>query len=259
MTVRLKHRTIVVTGAARGIGAGIAKAMAAEGASLVVADLNLDEAEGVASQIRDDGGRAVAVEVDVTERDQVAAIIERAVEEFGQLDAYFNNAGINAPMNLLEVTRDNWDSILTVNAFGVLVGIQEAAKQFLAQATSGKIVNTASIAGRQGYAAIAPYCASKAAVITLTQSAARELAPHGITVNGFAPGVVETPLWNDLDASLEAMGKPELKFDGMSEDILLGRPALPDDIAPTAVFLAAPDSDYITGQIIPIEGGMILV
>jgi meso-butanediol dehydrogenase/(S,S)-butanediol dehydrogenase/diacetyl reductase len=248
-----------VTGGARGIGAGIARAMAAEGASLVVADLNGEQAQEVATQIEDHGGRAIAVQVDVTERDQVAAGIERAVEEFGQLDAYFNNAGVNAPMDLLEVTRENWDFILTVNGFGVLVGIQEAAKQFLRQGTGGKIINTSSIAGRQGFAAIAPYCASKAGVITLTQSAARELAPHGITVNGFAPGVVETPLWEALDESLEAMGKPELKFDGMAEDILLGRPAVPADIAPTAIFLAAADSDYITGQIIPIEGGMILV
>jgi meso-butanediol dehydrogenase/(S,S)-butanediol dehydrogenase/diacetyl reductase len=141
----------------------------------------------------------------------------------------------------------------------VLIGTQEAAKQFIAQGGGGKIVNTASIAGRTGFASFAPYSAAKAAVISLTQAAARSLAGDGITVNAFAPGVVATPLWKKLDADLEKMGEGDAGFDSMAAGILLGRPAQPEDIAPTAIFLAAPDSDYITGQVLPIEGGMILV
>jgi len=121
------------------------------------------------------------------------------------------------------------------------------------------VINTASIAGRTGFPNFAPYSAAKAAVISLTQAAARALAPEGITVNAFAPGVVATPLWTKLDAELTEMGAGDSGFDSMAGDILLGRPAVPEDIVPTAVFLAASDSDYITGQVIPIEGGMILV
>ena len=142
---------------------------------------------------------------------------------------------------------------------GVLIGTQEAATQFIAQGTGGKVVNTASIAGRTGFPKFAPYSAAKAAVISLTQAGARDLATRGITVNAFAPGVVETPLWTKLDADLAKMGAADAGFDSMAADILLGRPAQPDDIVPTAIFLASSDSDYITGQVIPIEGGMILV
>ena len=162
-------------------------------------------------------------------------------------------------MKFLDITDSNFELMMRVNALGVLIGIQEAARQFITQGGGGKVINTASIAGRQGFASFAPYSASKAAVISLTQAGARALAADGITVNAFAPGVVATPLWTKLDADLEAMGEGDSGFDSMAAGILLGRPAQPEDIAPTAIFLAAADSDYITGQVIPIEGGMILV
>ncbi len=259
MPGRVEGRTIVVTGAASGIGAAIAGGLAAEGANAVLADIDEAGAETIAAAIRERGGRARAVRVDVTDRGTVAACVRTAVDEFGRLDAWFNNAGMNAPMPFLEITTENFERIMRINAVGVLIGIQEAAKQFLRQGGTGKIVNTASIAGRTGFASFAPYSASKAAVISLTQAAARDLAPHGITVNAFAPGVVATPLWKQLDADLAAMGAADSGFDSMASDMLLGRPALPQDIVPTALFLAASDSDYITGQVIPIEGGMILV
>jgi meso-butanediol dehydrogenase / (S,S)-butanediol dehydrogenase / diacetyl reductase len=256
---RLTGKTIIVTGSASGIGAGISRGMAAEGGNLVIADLDGEQAEKVATAIRNEGGQAVAAEVDVTSPEQVAAGIKLAVDTFGHLDAYFNNAGLNAAEPLLDVTKKKWDLIFNVNAYGVMVGTQEAAKQFIAQGSGGKIVNTASIAGRQGFPDFAPYSASKAAVISLTQAAARAFAPNGITVNAFAPGVVDTPLWIGLDKDLADMGRADAGFEAMSGDILLGRPAQPEDLIPTAVFLAASDSDYITGQVIPIEGGMILV
>ncbi len=259
MVDRLSGRTIIVTGGGSGIGAGIGAGLAAEGANVVLADLNLSTAQAVADTIVAAGHVASAVEVDITDRAQVAAGIATTVERYGKLDAYFNNAGMNTPMKFLEITEANFELVMKVNALGVLIGTQEAAKQFIAQGSGGKIVNTASIAGRQGFASFAPYSAAKAAVISLTQAAARSLAPQNITVNAFAPGVVATPLWKKLDADLEKMGEGDSGFDSMAAGILLGRPAQPEDIAPTAIFLAAADSDYITGQVIPIEGGMILV
>jgi meso-butanediol dehydrogenase/(S,S)-butanediol dehydrogenase/diacetyl reductase len=259
MTRRLDGRTVVVTGGASGIGAGLASGFAREGANVVIADLDLEHAETLASEIAASGGSATAVRVDVTDREAVRAGIAHAVERYGRLDAYFNNAGMNSPMKFLDVTESNFELVMRVNALSVLIGIQEAAKQFIAQGGGGKVVNTASIAGRQGFSSFAPYSAAKAAVISLTQAGARALAEHGITVNGFAPGVVATPLWTKLDRELEEIGEGQNGFDSMSSGILLGRPADPEDIVPTGVFLAAADSDYITGQIIPIEGGMILV
>jgi meso-butanediol dehydrogenase / (S,S)-butanediol dehydrogenase / diacetyl reductase len=259
MTGRLHGRTIVVTGGASGIGAALCEGFAAEGANAVIADLNLEAGQALAERITAAGGGAVAVRVDVTDREQVRAGIAAAVERFGRLDAYFNNAGMNAPMKYLDITESNFELLMKVNVLGVLVGTQEAAKQFLEQGGGGKIVNTASIAGRQGFSSFAPYSAAKAAVISLTQSGARAFADQGITVNGFAPGVVATPLWDKLDRDLEAIGEAHNNFASMSSGILLGRPADPTDIVPTGIFLAGSDSDYITGQIIPIEGGMILV
>lgn len=259
MAGRVDGRTIVVTGAGSGIGAAIARGLAAEGANAVLADRDLAAAERVAERIRAEGGQALALQLDVTERSTVRDAVTATVERFGRLDGWFNNAGMNSPMPFLEITEENFERIMRVNAIGVLIGVQEAAKQFLAQGGGGKIVNTASIAGRTGFPSFAPYSASKAAVISLTQAAARDLAQHGITVNGFAPGVVATPLWTKLDADLAAMGAADAGFDSMADDILLGRPAQPEDIVPTALFLASSDSDYITGQIVAIEGGMILV
>ena len=259
MTGRLHGRTIVVTGGASGIGAALCEGFAAEGANAVIADLNLEAGQALAERITTGGGSTSAVRVDVTDRASVQAGIAAAVERHGRLDAYFNNAGMNSPMKYLDVTESNFELIMKVNVLGVLIGAQEAARQFIAQGSPGKIVNTASIAGRTGFSSFAPYSAAKAAVISLTQSGARALAEHGITVNGFAPGVVATPLWTKLDKELDEIGEGQNGVDSMSSSILLGRPADPSDIVPTGIFLASSDSDYITGQIIPIEGGMILV
>jgi meso-butanediol dehydrogenase/(S,S)-butanediol dehydrogenase/diacetyl reductase len=264
MSQRMTGRVVVVTGGASGIGAGIAKGMAREGAMIAVADLNVDAAQKVADEIVGEGGMAIATHVDVADRATVSAGIAATVERFGRLDAYFNNAGVNTPMPFLDISEDNFEFIMRINALSVLIGTQEAARQFLEQKPGiggirGKVVNTASIAGRTGFSTWAPYSAAKAAVISLTQAAARALAEQGITVNAFAPGVVATPLWIKLDADLAKMGALDAGFDSMAADILLGRPAQPEDIVPTALFLASADSDYITGQVIPIEGGMILV
>lgn len=259
MAIRLSERVVLVTGGASGIGAALCRGFAAEGAHVAIADLNAEAADQLAQEIMASGGSAIGVEMDVTNREQVAGGIQETVKAFGKLDAYFNNAGMNSPMKLLDVTEDNFNLIMKVNVLGVLIGMQEAAKQFIAQGSGGKIINTASIAGRTGFPSFAPYSAAKSAVISLTQAGARAWAEHNITVNGFAPGVVDTPLWVKLDEELEEIGEADGKMDKLSSQIILGRPAVPEDIVPTGVFLAAEDSDYITGQIIPIEGGMILV
>jgi meso-butanediol dehydrogenase/(S,S)-butanediol dehydrogenase/diacetyl reductase len=259
MGERVSGRTIIVTGGASGIGEALCLGFADEGANVVVADLDAAKATALAERITASGGQAIGVHVDVTDRAAVTAGIAAAVERFGRLDAYFNNAGMNSPMKFLDVTESNFELVMKVNALSVLIGMQEAARQFIAQGGGGKLINTASIAGRTGFSSFAPYSAAKAAVISLTQAGARALAEHQITVNGFAPGVVATPLWTKLDRELEEIGEGQNGFDSMSSGILLGRPAQPADIVPTALFLASSDSDYITGQIIPIEGGMILV
>lgn len=259
MGTRMAGRTVIITGAASGIGKGIAKGLANEGANVVIADLNLESAEQTANEIEQAGGKALAAQVDVTDRGSVAAGIQLAVKTFGQLDCYFNNAGFNKPMKFLDVTEENFNAIMSVNALAVFVGTQEAAKQFIRQDTGGKVVNTASIAGRTGFSSFAPYSASKAAVISITQAGARALAEHKITVNAFAPGVVATPLWAKLDKDLEEIGEGGSGFDSMASGILVGRAAEPEDIVPTALFLASSDSDYVTGQTMAIDGGMILV
>lgn len=259
MGSRMTGRTVVITGGASGIGLGISKGLAAEGANVVIADLNLAAAESAAGEISKAGGKAIAAQVDVTKRGSVAAGIELAVKTFGKLDCYFNNAGYNKPMKFLDVTEENFNAIMNVNALAVFVGTQEAAKQYIRQGTGGKVVNTASIAGRTGFSSFAPYSASKAAVISITQAAARALAEHNITVNAFSPGVVATPLWDKLDKDLEEIGEGDSGFDSMASGILIGRAAQPEDIVPTALFLASSDSDYLTGQTMAIDGGMILV
>lgn len=259
---RMEERVAIITGSGSGIGLGIAEALAAEGARIVIADLNGEAAEIAAQKIRASGGRAVAVQADVVKRQDVRGIVEAAVTAFGRIDVWFNNAGYNKPLHLLDVTEENWRSIMEVNGLGTLIGIQEAAKQFIVQGQGGKIINTSSMAGRQGYPSFAPYCASKAAVISLTQAAARGLAEHDITCNAFAPGVVDTPLWAKLDQDLMEIGDSSAPGEAMSsfaEGILRGRPANVTDIAGTALFLASKDSDYMTGQVVMIDGGMVLV
>jgi meso-butanediol dehydrogenase/(S,S)-butanediol dehydrogenase/diacetyl reductase len=263
---KLSGRVCLVTGAARGMGRAIADDLLREGGNVVYADMDAsigDVAKKASERVEIDGKqRAFGVKVDVTKREQIRAAVDATVKEFGALNVMFNNAGVNKPMNFLDVTEDNWNFIMNVNALGVLLGCQEGGKQMIKQGTGGKIINTASIASRQGYDNIAPYCASKFSVISLTQSAARALAKNNITVNGFAPGVVNTPLWEQLDKDMMELGvsqKPGQAIAEFSAGILRGRTATEADIVGTTTFLAAPDSDYMTGQIIMIDGGMVLV
>src|SRR5580704_5938022 len=259
---RLQGKVAIVTGGAQGIGEGIASRLVQEGAKVAIADLNGVKAKSVADELNRSGANAIGISVDVANRDQVQAAIRDTVKSFGRLDIFFNNAGFNKPLPFMEVDESNFNAIMRVNTWGVLVCTQEAAKQMMAQGQGGKIVNTASIAGRQGYAEFAPYCASKASVISLTQAAAREMAKYKITVNGIAPGVVRTPLWDGLEQDMIDRGVIKQKgefIESFSAGILIGRPSLPDDLAGLCAFLASSESDYITGQIIMCDGGMVLV
>ena len=259
---RLKGRNIVVTGAGSGIGAGVAADLADNGANVVVADINVENGAKVADRISKAGGKAVVVPVDVSNRESIKKMIAETVEAFGSLDVIFNNAGIIQTAAYLEITEADWKRLMDVNGLGVLMGTQEAAKQMIAQGRGGKIINTASIGAKQGYPQFAHYCASKFAVAALTQAAARAFAEHKITVTCFGPGVVHTALWDQLNREFMEKGissKPGQAINDFSTDILLGRYSTPRDIVGVTTFLASSDSDYITGQTVMVDGGMVLI
>jgi meso-butanediol dehydrogenase / (S,S)-butanediol dehydrogenase / diacetyl reductase len=259
---RVQGRVVVVTGGAGGIGAAACRAIAAEGGKVVVADLDPDRAQAVAESIVADGATAVSTGVDVTEREQVRAMIRTAVDAFGELNVIFNNAGMNRPRDFMDVDEQNFDSIVRVNTWGVILCTQEAAKQMITQGRGGKIVNTGSIASRQGFWDFVPYCVAKFGTLAITQATARGLIRHGITVNAFAPGVVDTPMWVGLNDDLRDIHDQPADADPMRDfaaGTLVGRPASPEELAPFLVYLASPESDYMTGQMYMVDGGQVLV
>ncbi len=253
----LKDKTAIVTGGGSGIGRGICLRYAREGAALVVADLDAAAAEKVAEEIKTAEGKALAVTVDVTDREAVQNMVAAAVKEFGGLDILVNNAGVAKIIPFLETTGADFDQIFSVNCKGLMICSQEAANQMIAQKRGGKIINLASQAGRRGEALVLAYCASKAAVINMNQSIALALAEHKINVNAIAPGIVDTPLWVEIDKQFAKLlgweiGEPKRKF---CESIPLGRIEQPEDVAGAAVFLASEDANYITQQCLNVDGG----
>jgi meso-butanediol dehydrogenase/(S,S)-butanediol dehydrogenase/diacetyl reductase len=239
----LEQRVCLVTGAGRGIGRRIVERLREGGAQVVGADL--------------EGGD---VDCDVADRESVRAAISETVDEFGRLDVIYNNAGVSQTKRFLEIEEGEWERIMRVNGLGVLICMQEAAQQMIRQGTGGRIVNTASIAGKEGFPLFAHYCASKFAVIALTQAGARSLAEHRITVNAMCPGVVQTELWQQLDAEFIELGETQNPGQALEEfgaGILAGRLSTPDDVAGLAVFLASDEAGYITGQAINVDGGMV--
>jgi meso-butanediol dehydrogenase/(S,S)-butanediol dehydrogenase/diacetyl reductase len=259
---RVQDRVVIVTGGAGGIGSAACRAIADEGGKVVVADLDASAAETLADEIASAGGSVTSVGVDVTDRAQVAAMVEKTVDTFGELNVIFNNAGMNRPRDFMEVDEENFDEIVRVNTWGVIVCTQEAARQMIVQGTGGKIVNTGSIASRQGYWEFVPYCVAKFGTLAVTQATARGLIEHGITVNAFAPGVVDTPMWVGLNQDIRAIGNQPEEANPMVEfatNTLIGRPASPQELAPFLVYLASAESDYMTGQMYMVDGGQILV
>lgn len=260
--MKLEGKTCIVTGGAMGIGRAIAERLVADGANVCIADIDVPAAKIAAAELSQKvRGSTIAVECNVTKRSDIKAAIANTVEQFGRLDVMFNNAGVAKAVRFLDVTEDDWDAVMEVNGKGVLLGMQEAARQFISQGGGGKIVNMASVAGKQGFALVSHYSASKFAVVGLTQAAARELAEYKITVNGICPGIVATELWRKLDLNMIDIGRTESVGQGMkefSEAILLKRVSTPEDCAGIASFMASTDSDYMTGQCVQVDGGMVL-
>ena len=259
---RVQDKVVIVTGGAGGIGATACRAIASEGGRVVVADLDAQAAKAVADSIAAEGGAAESIGVDVTDRSQVKAMVQKAVDAFGELNVIFNNAGMNRPRGFMDVDEENFEQIVRVNTWGVIVCTQEAARQMIAQGSGGKVINTGSIASRQGFWDFVPYCVAKFGVLAVTQATARGLVEHGITVNAFAPGVVDTPMWIGLNEDIRAIHDRPDEADPMSEfatGTLIGRPATPEEIAPFLVYLASAESDYMTGQMYMVDGGQILV
>ncbi len=261
MSERLKGQSIIVTGAGRGIGAEMAKALAGEGGSVLIADIDETIARETAEAITSAGGEAKPCKVDVRDRSSVAAMIASAVDAFGGLDTIFNNAGIAQVRPFLEISAEDWRQVMDVNGLGVLICMQEAIKVMRKQGNGGAIVNTASIAGKQGYEPLAHYSASKFGVVALTQAAARAFAADGIRVNAICPGVVATEMWKLIDQGFRDSGLTKSEneaFDGFARTALLGRASQPDDMAGIATFLASSASGFMTGQTLIVDGGIVL-
>lgn len=264
-TTRLAGKNILVTGGAQGMGAAVAIDYAAQGAKVCVADVNEEGVAAVAQQIRDKGGVATHVRLDVTSEEEAADAVAHTVAEFGSIDVLLNNAGINTPLFFLDITRENWQRIMDVNAWGTLNCMQAAARQMKVQGPQEhpyKIINVGSILSREAFDDVVVYSASKHAVLAMIKGGAKALIEHNITVNGYGPGVVRTELWEQLDRDLVAIGKfdePGQSMDSLAANmILMKRYSYPEDVVGTASFLASSDSDYMTGQLIMIDGGMVI-
>jgi len=252
--MRLKDKVAVVTGGARGIGRAICARYAEEGARVVVADLEAAEATAAASSM---GRGALGVALDVTDQGSIDRLVETAVREAGRIDVLVNNAGVFDMAPLLEVTRESYRRVMAVNVEGLLFTLQAVARQMVRQGQGGKIINFASQAGRRGEALVAVYCASKAAVISLTQSAGLALIEHGINVNAIAPGVIDTPMWDQVDALFAKYENLPIgeKKRRVGRAVPYGRMGRPDDMVGAAVFLASEDADYVVAQTLNVDGG----
>ena len=262
---RLNGKCVMITGAARGMGAAIAVHYAKQGAKICVTDVNQEGCEQVVAQIKEAGGEAIAQKVDVTRRADLAAAVAATAEAFGEINVAIANAGINDPMMFMDITEENWRKIMDINGLGVLLTMQEAARVMIKQGKREypyKIINVGSILSRQAFDDVIPYSASKHAVLAMINGGAKALIEHNITVNGYGPGVVRTELWEQLDKDLVKIGKFEKEGESMDRlaetMILMKRYSYPEDIVGTASFLASSESDYMTGQLLMIDGGMVI-
>jgi acetoin reductase-like protein len=252
--MKLKDKVAIVTGGARGIGAAICRRYADEGARVAVADLLEAEADALAQEI---GRGAFGVRLDVTQRSSIDAAVAKVVDQAGGIDILVNNAGIFEMAPILEITEESFDKQFAVNTKGLLFMLQTAARRMVEQGRGGKIVNFSSQAGRRGEALVAVYCASKAAVISITQSAGLDLIKHRINVNSIAPGVIDTPMWDHVDAQFAKWENRPIgeKKRLVGEAVPYGRMGRPEDMVGAAVFLASEDADYVVAQTLNVDGG----
>ena len=254
----LSGKVVLVTGAARGIGRAIAERLARDGADVALADVRADRLEEGVAAVEGHGGRAIALFADVTRKAEVDAMVESTVDRLGGIDALFSNAGVIEVEPFLEAKEASWDRIMAVNAKGVFLCGQAAARAMIPR-KGGCIVNIASIASRIGIPDMAAYSASKAAVVSLTRSMALALAPHRIRVNAVAPGIVDTDMWAKIDAQRAALANvaPGEPMRRRVASIPLGRAVTPDEVASLAVFFLGPDAQCITGQTCAVDGGSV--
>lgn len=251
---RLEGKSALITGSARGIGRAFAQAYIHEGARVAIADIDLQRAQATATEL---GPNAYAVRMDVTDQSSIDQAIAAVVAQAGKLDILINNAALFDLAPIVDITRDSYERLFSINVGGTLFTLQAAARQMIAQGHGGKIINMASQAGRRGEALVAVYCATKAAVISLTQSAGLDLIRHGINVNAIAPGVVDGEHWDGVDALFARHENRPLgeKKRLVGEQVPFGRMGTADDLTGMAIFLASADSEYVVAQTYNVDGG----
>ena len=252
--MRLKGKSALITGSARGIGRAFAEAYMREGATVAIGDINLEAAEKTASEI---GGKAYAVKLDVTDLASIEVAVKAVETRTGGLDILINNAALFDLAPIVDISKASYDRLFSVNVAGTLFTLQAAARSMIARGKGGKIINMASQAGRRGEALVGVYCATKAAVISLTQSAGLDLIKHRINVNAIAPGVVDGEHWDHVDslfAKYENRPKGEKKK-LVGEAVPYGRMGTAQDLTGMAVFLASSDAEYIVAQTYNVDGG----
>ena len=255
--MRLAGKVAVVTGSARGIGRAIAARYAAEGACCVIADIDVAAAERTAGEIATRHGQGFALHLDVARQSAIDEMVQAVVARAGRIDILVNNAGVFDMGPMLEITRERWDRLFEVNVKGLFFTLQAVARHMVERGGGGKVINLASQAGRHGIAMVLDYCATKAAVVSITQSAALELIRHRINVNAISPGVVDTDLWvlvDQLFAKYQNLPLGEKKRQAGAA-VPYGRMGVPEDLAGAAVFLASDDADYVVGQTLNVDGG----
>ncbi len=252
--MRLKDKVAIITGGARGIGAAVAEGYVREGARVCVADIEIDVAKETAKRI---GGKSFAFQLDVTKMDSIEACVKHVEQEAGGVDILVNSAAIFDMGPFEETSEKSYDRQFAVNTKGTLFMMTAVARSMIKRGKGGKIINFASQAGRRGEALVAVYCASKAAVISMTQSAGLALIKHGINVNGIAPGVVDTPMWDVVDGLFAKYENRPLgeKKRLVGEGVPYGRMGKPEDHVGCAIFLASDESDYIVAQTFNVDGG----
>jgi len=251
---RLEGKTALITGSARGIGRAFAERYVAEGATVAIADINLEGATKTASEM---GNSAIAVHLDVTQQDSIDSTVSSVAQQLGGIDILINNAALFTAAPIVDIDRSDYEKVFAVNFSGTLFTLQSVAKHMIDRGKGGKIINMASQAGRRGESLVAVYCATKAAVISLTQSAGLNLISHGINVNAISPGVVDGEHWVGVDeyfARLENL-KPGEKKASVGKDVPYGRMGTAEDLTGMAVFLASEDADYVVAQTYNVDGG----